>query len=301
MSQREPTPTFAEQLERLPSSYAGPTRVQSAPYGLIGLGEGALAAGLCEQFVPRRLTASGTQFVLESREVGAAAADYAQMAEVSGAEVVRVGSAGGDLGGLGFLVPGGVLSTYHSAQYVAYASGNAEAAAEAERLLSDLAARCAPHVQEANPARDLAWSLWTRTPLLLAPLGDGWLTWAWQVALARVGKSLSVPVEHDPLTVVSSAFEARHESGDGRLALILGAEDDEMALARELLSTRIDEVLLVPYPDEVDGYAGQLALWYLALWTGFYLAERYGMGPEDGRALREVQASLISGEPAELN
>lgn len=283
------------QLRDLPSS-AEPYPAQSGPFGVIGLGEGALAAELLQALVDRRLTREGTQFVLASSEWDAAAEDYARLGEVSGAKVLRFG--GGELDKLAGLVERGVTATYHFAQRVAYATGHENEAREADRLMAGVLARCAPEVHDDNPARDLAWSLWTRTPLLIAPNQDAFLVWAWQLALARVGKSLSVPVERDALYVLTGAFEARHESGDNRVALILGEEDDEMALAREVLQTRVDEVIFVPYPEGVGGYAGSLGAWYFALWVAYYLAERYGVTPEDASPLREVIASLESANDA---
>ncbi|PYE53361.1 SIS domain-containing protein [Deinococcus yavapaiensis] len=279
------------ELRNLPGS-AEAYPAQDGPFGVIGLGEGALAAELLQSLVDRRLTREGTQFVLTSTEWEASAEDYMRLAEVSGAKALRFG--GGELDKLAGLVERGVTATYHFAQRVAYATGHADEAQEAERLLAGVRDRCVPEVQEGNPARDLAWSLWTRTPLLLAPDQDAFLVWAWQLALARVGKSLSVPVERDALYILTGAFEARHESGDNRVALILGEEDDEMAIAREVLQTRVDEVIFVPYPEGVGGYSGGLATWYFALWVAFYLAERYGVSPEDASPLREVIASLES-------
>lgn len=282
-------PEFSDILRALPGSFEGAPHYDG-PYGVLGLGEGALPAELLQNLIERRLTSSGTQFVLASGDWEGAADDYANIAEASGARVVRVG--GGELGKLSGLVARGALSTYHYAQWVAHACGQAVQAQRADRLMADLAARCAPEVQEGNPARDLAWSLWTRTPLLLAPQGEGFLVWAWQVVLARVGKSLSVGLEHDPLYVLTGAFEARHESGDERVALLLGEEDQELTLAREVLESRVDEVILVPYPEGENGYAGGLALWYFALWVAHYLAERYGQRSEDSLPLREVFSSL---------
>jgi hypothetical protein len=287
---------FQQALMALPGSFEGAPTFEG-PYGVLGLGEGALPAELLQSLVARRLTSTGTQFVLASRDWEAAAEDYVGMAEVSGARVVRLGQ--GDLDRLDGLVERGVFSTYHYAQWVATATGHAVEAAEAERLIADLAARCSPDVAEGNPARELAWTLWSRVPLLLAPQGENFLVWSWQTVLARVGKSLSVPIERDALYVVTGAFEARHESGDGRVALILGEEDEEMALAREVLQTRVDEVLTVPFPVGSEGYAGSLALWYFGLWVAAYLAERYEQPAEDGKALREVIASLEAGRPRE--
>ena len=298
------------QLSQLPGSYQGPDfaatdRSGAAPYGLLGLGEASLAARLCEDFAQATLVRTGTQLVLSSPETQAAADDFAALAEVSGVNVVRVGAGQGgrfNLDTLSYLAPGGVLSTYHLAQYVAHATGHGQEALQAEALLSALRDQCGPEVQEGNPARELAWSLWGRAPLLLAPAGEGALIQAWQTLLARVGKVLSVPVEQQPLYTLTGAFEAHHERGDGRLALILGEEDAEMAMCREILETRIDEVALVPYPQGSQGYAGALALWYYGAWVAAYLAEREGAIPEDSAALTQLMASLVSGVPDdELN
>lgn len=296
-------PSFTDALLALPHASEG-AAPRPGPHAVLGLGEGALAAELLFPLIGRRLSAQGTQFLLASGDWDAAAQDYASMAEVSGAQLVRLGdrladAVTPDRESPSALVRRGPLSTYHYAQWVAHAAGFSEEAREADRLLADLAARCAPDVDE-NPARALAWSLWGRVPLLLAAQGEDVLPRAWQQLLARIGKSLAVPVAHEPLYILTGAFEARHENGDGRVALILGDEDEELTLAREVLETRVDEVIHVPYPEGVGGYAGNLALWYFGLWVATYLAERYGQPPEDSAALRAVFAGL-DGRGQELN
>ena len=297
-------------LSSLPGSYQGPTRPLEGPFGLLGLGETSLAARLCQDFAPVTLARQGTQLVLSSPETQAAADDFAALSEVSGVQVRRVGAGEGsrfDLNTLSYLAPGGVLSTYHLAQYLAHVTGHGAQAQQAEALLLALRDQCAPQreAEDGNPARELAWTLWGRAPLLLAPTGEGVLIEAWQMLLARIGKVLSVPVEHEPLYLVTGAFEAHHERGDGRLALILGDEDAEMTLCREVLETRIDEVRLVPYPaaggleSEAGGYAGTLGLWYFGAWVAAYLAEREGTTPDDSPALRQVLSTLVSAVPGE--
>ena len=62
-------------------------------------------------------------------------------------------------------------------------------------------------MDEADPARDLAWTLWSRTPSCWPrPKTAPWST-SWQHLLARVGKVLSIPVEAEPLYVLTGAFE----------------------------------------------------------------------------------------------
>ena len=291
---------LTDTLLKLPGSYQGPTRVLEAPYGVIGVGGGALAAALMDTLSGRRLTRTGTQIVLESPDAALAARDYAGLSEVSGAAVVRAGiqQPGASLRDLDFLSPAGVTATYHLAQFAAYATGHAEQAQEAERLLGRLAAQCGPSIEDDNPARVLAWTLWSRTPLLLAAPEDSALLQVWQQLLARVGKVLSIPVDLEPLYVLTGMFEAHHETGDAKVALILGDETPELTVAREILETRIDEVVAVPFPEDSDGYAGSLALWYFGAWVSAYLAERHGVTPEDSPAMRGVLGALSEGEGA---
>ncbi|WP_295815392.1 SIS domain-containing protein [uncultured Deinococcus sp.] len=281
-------------LETLGGSYAGPTRPENGPYGLVGTGEGSVAAHLAQTLVPGVLARSGTQFVLGSPDARSAATDYADLAEVAGASV-RHASTGGAPGEIDVLMPGGPLATYHFAQYVAYASGHATEAQAADALISDLAARCAPHVEENNPARDLAWSLWGRQPLLLAAPDAEALPHAWQQLLARIGKTLAIPLLGDPLPLTTGAFEAIHEKGDAKVALILGDTDATLLLVREILDSRIDEIIHVGFPDGAQGYPAQLALWYFGAWVAAYLAERYGTSPADLPVLARAQA-VLSGE-----
>ncbi|THF85897.1 phosphosugar isomerase [Deinococcus sp. KSM4-11] len=286
--------TLLTLLETLSGSYAGPTKIESGPYGLVGTGEGTLAAHLAQTLVPGVLARSGTQFVLGSPDARSAATDYADLAEVAGASV-RHASTGGAPGEIDVLVPGGPLATYHFAQYLAYASGHADEAQAADALIASLAARCAPHIEEGNPARDLAWSLWGRQPLLLAAPDAEALPHAWQQLLARVGKTLAIPLLGDPLPLTTGAFEALHEKGDAKVALVLGDLDDPLRLTSEILTTRIDEVIHVEYPDGAQGYAGQLGLWCFGVWVAAYLAERYGTSPADLAVLARAQA-VLAGE-----
>ncbi|WP_102126897.1 SIS domain-containing protein [Deinococcus planocerae] len=292
-------------LAGLPGSYAGPTQPEPGPHAVIGVGEGTLAAHLAGLLVSGTLARGGTQFVIGSADAADPARDYADLAEVAGANVRRV-STGGSPSEVDVLVPGGLSTTYHAAQYVAYAGGHADQARDAERLLAGLRDRCAPQVTGDNPARDLAWTLWGRTPLLLAAPDADALPHAWQTLLARVGKTLAVPVLGDPLPLVTGAFEAQHEKGDAKVALILGDPDPALNIAREVLESRIDEVVAVPYPPGVNpahpgGYAAQLALWYLGAWVAAYLAERYGARGEDTPVLARAQAALAGeGDPDAL-
>lgn len=294
------SPDFVSLLARLPGSYSGPQRPEAAPYAVVGVGEGTLAAQLAGVLpgVTGNFTRSGTQLVLFSPDGQDAARTYAELAEVAGAAVRRI-STGGAADEVDVLVPGGALATYHFAQALAYAAGHAADAQEAERLLGDLAGRCGPDSGEDNPARALAWSLWGRAPLLLTAPDAEALPHAWQQLLARVGKTLGIPVLGDPLPFVTGAFEAQHEQGDGRIALLLGDLDPALNVTREVLETRIDEVVHVTLPQPTESaYAAQLALWYFGAWVAAYLAERYKLAAADSPVLARAQA-VLAGEAGE--
>ncbi|MFD1729928.1 SIS domain-containing protein [Deinococcus malanensis] len=136
-------------------------------------------------------------------------------------------------------------------------------------------------------------------PLLLAAPDADALPHAWQALLARVGKTLAIPVLGDPLPVVSSAFEAQHEKGDAKVAVLLGDPDPALLLTREILETRVDEVIHVAYLEgAASSYAAQLALWYFGAWVAAYLAERYNTDPADPAVLGLAQA-VLSGEDSD--
>lgn len=305
------TSSLRSLLLTLPHSYRGPTAPQPSPYGVVGTGEGTLAALLAQPLIPASLSASGTQFVLSSPDSAPLALEYTALAEAAGATVRRVAT-GGDAEHIDTLIPAGVTATYHGAQYLAYATGNATQAAAADELLATLANSCAGEDTATNPARELAWRLHGRTPLLLADEGAEGLVTAWQQLLARVGKSYSVPVLGDPLPVLSGMFEARHEQGNSKVGLLLGDLSARLDLSREIMESRIDEVIHLPFPaprsdaesqdmSEGEGsgdsdYAGNLALWYLGAWTALYLAELAGQSAEDSPVLHQAQGELTQEE-----
>jgi Phosphoglucose isomerase N-terminal domain/Bacterial phospho-glucose isomerase C-terminal SIS domain len=303
---------LARQLEALPGSYNGPTRVMDAPYGVIGFGEGALAAEFARAFIDAASTSGGTQFIL------AGGMDFGQVeassliAEASGATVFQLGHptrlqsrVTDDESSIVFgeeseesvtTIASSPLGTYHYAMALAYTTDNLEVARATEDALAALRDSCRSDIpSEENPAKQLAWKLWTRTPLLLPSSGFSAQPWAWQFALSRLGKSMSIPSPGNAVEVAASGFEARHESGDALVALFLGGEDESLRLVREILETRVDEVIEVPSTVS-DPFAANLAMWYLACWVGLYLSLLYGQDPQDSSALR----SLREGSPGDV-
>ncbi len=295
------------QLEALPGSYDGPTRTMPAPYGVIGFGEGALPAEFAREFIDAASVSGGTQFIL------AGGLDFGQVeaarliSEASGATVFQLGQPVGlklqlsaeeasllleDDEDSTTRITSSPFSTYHYAMALAHTTGNAERATATDEALARLRDACRGDVSsEENPAKRLAWSLWTRTPMLIAAGGFQPQLQAWQSSLSRLGKSMSVPIVGNPLEIAASGFEARHESGDALVALFLGGEDETLRLTREILETRLDEVIEVP-TTERDGFVANLSLWYLSCWVGLYLSLLYGQDPKDSAsfaALHDVR------------
>jgi hypothetical protein len=300
---------LARQLELLPGSYTGPSKVLPAPHGVIGFGEGALAAEFARDFIDAGGVTGGTQFVLAGGLDFGAVDAVTLLSEASGATVFQMGSPKvskvrltEDEISMALLegdddedetevarVEPGPLATYHYAMALAHMTGNGEKAGAAEAALERSRDACKADVPtDDNPAKQLAWKLWTRTPLLIAAGGFSVQPWAWQLSLARLGKSISIPVPGNALEIVSSGFEARHESGDSLVALFLGGEDESLRVARELLETRVDEVIAVPTTQR-DTFAANLELWYLSLWVGFYLSLMYSADPMDSATLRGLR------------
>jgi hypothetical protein len=121
-----------------------------------------------------------------------------------------------------------------------------------------------------------------------------------QRVLARVGKSLAISLGEHPLEVLSSALEGRHQLGDDLIAIIVGPEDDEMVLAREVLSTRVAQVeqLTLPFAglgSMVPDPGGRaLVLWYIAVWVAAYVALLHRQSPADNPVYQEVLAAAGS-------
>lgn len=285
-------------LTQLPNSYTGPTQQQKAPYSVVGVGEGELAAQMAHTALSQHLLKEGTQFILFSPDGEEEALTYAQLSNVANVTSQCIGT-GGVPDHIDVLVPSGPLATYHFVQYLLHATGQAEEAAKANQLLADLAEQCGPEAGEKSPARQLAWSLWDRVPLLLTATDTPGLLYAWQSLLARIGKMPALPVLGDPLPFVSGAFEAKHESGDGRVVLLLGDLDPRLELAQEILESRTDETIHIPATTSSDTLAGQLSLWYFGAWVAAYVAERYQKDHEDPATLGQAQALLAGEEPSD--
>jgi hypothetical protein len=301
---------LARALEALPGSFDGATRPLEGPFGVLGFGEGALPAELAKDLMDTNaLTSSGTQFILAGGFDFGAVDAATLIAEASGTRVFRIGlpkarraqviddelSMGladepdDDVDADFFAVPTSSLSPYTYSQALAHLTGHAELAQDADAALSELLEQCKTDIPtEQNTAKQLAWSLWTRTPMLIPASGFQVQAWAWQMSLSRLGKSLAIPIERNALEVIASGFEARHESGDALVALLLGGQDEALMYAREILETRVDEVITVPAP-KGTGYAANLGLWYLSCWVGFYLSLLYNQDPKDSAPLERLR------------
>ena len=118
-----------------------------------------------------------------------------------------------------------------------------------------------------------------------------------QRVFARVGKSLSVSAGEHPLELLAGAFEGRHNLADDVVGVMVGDEDAEMRLAKEVLETRAAQLEHVNLPfGEVgapltDPGARALVFWYISLWTAAYLAFLHEQSPEDSQVYGALQAA----------
>lgn len=281
------------QLDALPGSYDGPDGLRPEPYGLTAFGEAVGAEALVRAWVDAPLVTRGTQFVLAGGFEFGDLGPLTVHLETSDAEVVTLGR---QLHEPALRVEPGPLSPYTYVGYLAHATGHAEALRAAEEAMRRVRERARPEVPvEANPAKALAWTLWGRVPLVLAPRRLDGLPALFQRLLARVGKSLAIPAPAHPLEVLAGAFEAQHPYGDDVVALRLGREDRELELAREVLATRVAQVEALelaafgaPAPD--DPAAEAIALWYAGAWVAAYLALLGEQAPEDNDVYRALTA-----------
>ena len=276
---------FLTALAALPGSYDGPDGLRDEPYGLMAFGEASSLPGVFRSWVDAPLVLSGTQFILSGGFDYGDAAPLKVSTELAGAEVVTLGHG---LHEPSLFVGPDSLSFYTYASYLAYATGHGDDLAAANQTMLELAAVMRPEVETArNPAKTLAWSLWNRVPLLVASKPQAGLTGLLQRVFARTGKSLAITVGEHPLETLAGAFESRHSLGDDVVGLVLGDEDDETALAVELLGTRVAQIerLALPFGDvgtaPKDAGAQALVLWYAGQWVAAYLALLHGLEPAD--------------------
>lgn len=279
------TSGFLTKLAALPGSYDGPDGTKPEPYGLVAYGETAGLPRLLQPWVDAPLVVSGTQFMLASGFDYGEFAPLKLNAEMTDAEVIVLGHAAHEPA---LHVPPGALSLYTYASYLAHATDNADAYTALEQTLAALRERLAPEVPtEQNPAKALAWALWNRVPLLVAGRSSAGLSELLQHAFARVGKTLAITTGEHPLEMLAGAFEARHSLGDDVVAVILGASDEEMRFAKEVLETRVaqvehldlDAMNLEPMPQ--DPVAQNLALWYAGMYVAAYVALLHGLDPAE--------------------
>ncbi len=271
-------------LEALPGDFPRPEGAFPAPYGVIGFGEGWWAAELLKGRFPDTL-APGTTFVLAGGYgLGRLTGLLSAAREVSRRVVV-----------LGFgpeaevPVPSSPLAPYRYLRYVLEATGEAELGAAVDRALSVEKERLLPYQKSPeNPAKLLAWGLLERVPLWVAAPRYPFLAQALQQVFARIGKSLSIAPPPGALEFFITALEARHEQGDPLVGVVLG-EDEETALAREVLATRVDHLEELDPPEAQGPIPEALAYWYRLAWTAYYLALLYRKDPGDHEVLARLR------------
>jgi hypothetical protein len=289
---------FLASLASLPGSYDGPDGVRQPPYGLVAFGEAAALPLVLRPWIDGSLVAEGTQFLISTGFDFGEIGPLKLVGDVSGAQVVTLGSR---LNDPDLEVAPGPFSLYTICSYLGHATGHHQAIQEFDAAARTVAERCGAHsATENNPAKALAWTLWNRVPLLLASRTASSVPALVQRVFARTGKSLAIAVGEHPLEFASGALEGKHAFGDDLLALLIGGNDAELELAREVLSTRVAQVerldlseLLPAAP--ADPVATALTLWYLSLWVAAYLAILHGHDPADSGVYLEARTAAEEG------
>jgi len=272
------------ELENLIGDYPRPEGEFPAPYGVVGFGEGWWPAELLRTRFPDAI-ASGTTFVLAGGFGGERAEAAIDAAKRESRRVVV----------LGFgpeaevLVSPSPVSAYRYLAYVLAASGELELLSSLDQALAAEKERSAPYVESsANPAKLLAWGLLERIPLWVASERYPMLAQALQQTFARIAKSLSIAPPPAALEFFITALEARHEQGDPLVAVTLG-EDEAVALAKEVLRTRVDYLEELEPPARGHPLVEAMAYWYRLAWTSYYLALLYRKDPGDHEVLERLR------------
>jgi hypothetical protein len=271
---------LALELRDLVGTGPVPQEAYPGPHGVLAYGEGRFAAELLG--LPEWVE-EGTLFLLEGGyDLGEAAA-MGLLAEGGRARVVRVGFREG----VGVYIPPSPLSPYRYLRFLLLATGREEALKEVDEKLLQERRRLGPEIPLGeNPAKFLAYTLLERLPLFYSPFFRP-LEGAAQSLFARIGKSLSLTPPYSALEFFLTGLEARHQQGDPLAAVLLG-EGEALALAKEILETRVDALAEVP-PPEGSRLAQAMALWYRLAWTAYYLALLYGVDPSDQEVLERLR------------
>ena len=287
---------FFSQLFALPDAYDGPDGLREEPYGLMAYGEASSLSHVFKDWVDAPIVLSGTQFLFAGGFDYGDAAPLKISAELAGAQVVMLGHGVHEPN---LTVTPDPFSFYSYASYLAYATGHKDDLAEANTIMRSLREQMRPEVEtERNPAKTLAWQLWNRVPILLTNKRQAGLSDLVQRVFARVGKTLAIPTGEHPLEMLSGALEGRHQLGDDMVGLILGHEDEEVALGIELLETRVAQIerLSLPFADlgsaPKDSGAYSLIVWYMSVWVAGYLALLHGLEPEDSQVYEALRGAL---------
>jgi hypothetical protein len=292
---------FLARLSSLPDAYAGPDGARPGPYGFDATGPAAVLVPLLAPWVDGRLTARGTQFLVDGGfDVEAEFAAQRAAAELAGADVVVLGAIQ-EAESVGtepdVALADDALTPYHLVRYLAFATGRSDAGerlAEALRQVAKVADPMLPTAE--NPAKRLAWALWQRVPLLVTERGAAAAQPLVQQSFARVGKALAVPTGHHGALVAAVAFEGRHALGDDLVALVLGRRLAETDLVEEVLATRVAQVERMAFgadwlpPATEDAVIDGITLWYAATWVAAYGALLADLDPAHEGVYGRVRA-----------
>ncbi len=168
----------------------------------------------------------------------------------------------------------------------------------------EMAERCAPEVDtESNPAKQLAWSLVDRLPVIEAGGFLGPVARRWKTQLNENGKSAACWEELPEATHNAVVGYAQPENLHERMFVVLLASPDDhprVALRRSLSADLLAE-RQIGHEIVAIGGSGRLAQAASAItlgdYTSVYLAILYGLDPTPVAAISYVKERLAMADP----
>ncbi len=179
--------------------------------------------------------------------------------------------------------------------------------ADAAAAVREMASRCEPSAPtEQNPAKQLAWSLVDRLPVVEAGGFLGPVARRWKTQLNENGKSIACWEELPEATHNAVVGYAQPETLHERTFVVLLASPDDhprVALRRSLSADLLAE-RQIGHEVIVVGGRGRLAQAFSAIalgdFTSVYLAMLYGIDPTPVAAISYVKERLAMADPATI-
>jgi glucose/mannose-6-phosphate isomerase len=201
-------------------------------------------------------------------------------------------------------VGSGVILLTGLLERAGYLDVTAGAVEEAAGAVVEMAGRCAPGVPtEQNPAKQLAWSLVDRLPIVEAAGFLSPVARRWKTQLNENGKTAAAWEELPEATHNAIVGYAQPEALRDRLFVVFlaSADDHPRNALRRSLSVELLAARQIGHEVVAVGGRGRLAQAFSAIalgdFTSVYLGILYGLDPTPVEAISHVKARLAMADP----